>query len=467
MLPEPFERALKKAPIAVMARAILERLFDPETLDKLFKEQAQKQYSRKLLFSSVVELMMSVVLGTSKSVLSAFRARKDILKVSDEAVYNKLQNMEIGVSAALVSYSAQEAEKIINGLNARKEPLFANRKSLIIDGNGIEHTHHRIKETRELDKALLPGKALVVLDPETGLAIRAFLTPDGHAQERSLFDQVLEMVQPEEVWIADRNFCTFNFLTTIAKKGAFYVIRQHGSINEILDGERILAGEASTGKIYEQSNSFTYEGATSKIRRITVELNQPTKDKETEIHIFTNLPVEISAMKIADSYQKRWTIEGLFLEIKKTLQCEINELCYPNAALFVLCMALMASNAVAILKAVLRSVHGSKAVNQTSGYYMAWEMKIITGGMMIFLPEEEWLRFQTMSLDEFIEILKYMASFVKMEKYKKNNIKPDNPNEVKKPRAKPKQRTKTKIETNTKKGSNHESTYKILLGRNS
>jgi len=44
---------------------------------------------------------------------------------------------------------------------------------------------------------------------------------DGHAQERSLFNQILAQVQPQQVWIADRNFCTAGFLHTIAQLGAF------------------------------------------------------------------------------------------------------------------------------------------------------------------------------------------------------------------------------------------------------
>jgi len=43
------------------------------------------------------------------------------------------------------------------------------------------------------------------------LAVDIFPCEDGHAQERSLFDEVLPTVEEEDVWIADRNFCPLKF----------------------------------------------------------------------------------------------------------------------------------------------------------------------------------------------------------------------------------------------------------------
>jgi len=47
-----------------------------------------------------------------------------------------------------------------------------------------------------------------VLDPELRLAINVWSCEDGHAQERSLFDEVLKTVKPGELWIGERNMCT-------------------------------------------------------------------------------------------------------------------------------------------------------------------------------------------------------------------------------------------------------------------
>src|SRR5262249_36155676 len=54
-----------------------------------------------------------------------------------------------------------------------------------------------------------------------------FPCEDGHAQERSLLGAVLETVAAQDLWIADRNFCTRAFLGEIDTRGGFFIIRQH------------------------------------------------------------------------------------------------------------------------------------------------------------------------------------------------------------------------------------------------
>src|SRR6516225_8162719 len=236
MLPSVFQVFIGRSPICVMAHAVLENLFQPERLDELFERTAQRQYKRTLLFSSVVELMHSVVLGVEPTVYSAYRKRRHTLKVSDQAVYDKLDGMELGVSAALVEDSAQQAAAVINALGARRPPWLPGYRVRILDGNHLSGTEHRLEELRTTWAAALPGTVLDVIEPETGLSRQVFLTPDGHAQERSLLDEVLTKVEKRDVWIADRNFCTLKFLFGIAAAEAFFLIRQHGSLKGKLRG---------------------------------------------------------------------------------------------------------------------------------------------------------------------------------------------------------------------------------------
>jgi hypothetical protein len=100
MMPAAFAPFMEQAPFCVMTRVALESLFRPERLDQLFGKTAERQYKKELLFSQVVELMMSVVLRVEPTVHSAYKKRADVLPVSDQAVYDKLQCMELGVSAA-------------------------------------------------------------------------------------------------------------------------------------------------------------------------------------------------------------------------------------------------------------------------------------------------------------------------------------------------------------------------------
>ena len=55
-LGEVFEPFVAQRPICVMARGLLEHLFNAERIDARFARTAQVQYTRAVLFSSVVDL---------------------------------------------------------------------------------------------------------------------------------------------------------------------------------------------------------------------------------------------------------------------------------------------------------------------------------------------------------------------------------------------------------------------------
>ena len=56
-----FDRFVQKTPVTVMTRALLEYALSTEALDALFQRHAQQQYTKKLLFSSIVDVMALVV----------------------------------------------------------------------------------------------------------------------------------------------------------------------------------------------------------------------------------------------------------------------------------------------------------------------------------------------------------------------------------------------------------------------
>jgi len=85
-----FAPFVKERPICVMARGTLERLLDAQRLDTLFARTAQQQYTRELLFSSLVQLMSEVVLGVHPTVHAAYQANRAAIGVSTTALYNKL-----------------------------------------------------------------------------------------------------------------------------------------------------------------------------------------------------------------------------------------------------------------------------------------------------------------------------------------------------------------------------------------
>ena len=294
ILGDIFERFAQDSPLSVMAQAVMENALSPTVIDPLFEDVAERQYTRKLLFSSIVDLMSVVVCRIRPSIHAASQAHGEIIDASIKAVYDKLDHTEPVLSAALVHSTAERLGPVIDARNGAQSPLLPGDRVRILDGNHLAGTEHRIKELRTIGAGALPGQALVVLDPRLMLATDVVLCEDGHAQERSLLDQVLELVRAGDLWIDDRNFCTTNFLFGIAGREAFFVVRQHAStLHWEFAGKRRACGRIDTGQVFQQTIRATNDaGEILILRRITVVLDKPTRDGDKEIHLLTNVPAK-------------------------------------------------------------------------------------------------------------------------------------------------------------------------------
>lgn len=62
---------------------------------------------------------------------------------------------------------------------------------------------------------------MVLFDPEADLITDVLLEEDGHAQERSLLDDVIGRLNARDLVVADRNMCVRRFLLGIMAKGGF------------------------------------------------------------------------------------------------------------------------------------------------------------------------------------------------------------------------------------------------------
>lgn len=447
-----FQRFANERPVAVMTQMTLSYLLDPKSLDRLFADNAEHQYKRTLTFSMLSELVASVVLGKNASVNAAYARMQERLGVSLTATYGKLQRIESGLSQALVRYSYEQALDVRKALGATPRHEIAGYETRILDGNHLSGTEHRLKETRDITAAPLPGKSLVVMDPRHDAICDCFPIEDGHAQERSAIDDVLETVRRNQLWVADRNYCTLKFMYGIFARSAVFAIRHHSKLIGAGSGPLKKIGKTETGTVFEQAFHLPeYDGQSITVRRIVVRLKEPTRDGDMEIAILTNVPPKrADAIEIAELYRTRWKIETTFHHLTEALTCEINALCYPKAALFCFANALVAYNAFAILKAAIGAVHGQDAVLSLSHYYLALEISDTTDGMLIALPAKEWVCFVDMSSAEFASHLTEIAARMNPRTYRKSV------RGAKKPKPKKKHRRQAV----------HVSTKKILDKRN-
>jgi hypothetical protein len=299
-----------------MVRGIMESLLDAVALEELLQAHAPEQYTLELTVDALVNLLIQVSAGHRRSVYAAYTADQaspiPTISASYQALYGKLGRMHPHLSEAIVRFCAAKLKPILELLPRAHEPTLAGYRARILDGNVLTGTDHRLGALRRWINACLPGKSLVILEPDLGLISDLVLCEDAYTQERALLDYVLDRVQANDLLVFDRNFTTRGFAFGIAERDGFFVGRKHGSNLPVQPVSRLVkCGETETGKVYEQLVQATdpETGATLLLRRIEVRLFEKTRDGERTIVLLTNLPDTISAVAIAEIYRKRWTIE--------------------------------------------------------------------------------------------------------------------------------------------------------------
>ena len=444
------ERFTLKSPLSAALRLAFEQMFEPRAIDAIFEEHRELQYQRQILFSTVVAVMYEVVSRRTKSVHAAAQERKDALGASITALYDKLNHTEPRVVEQLVAGSYRRACDLVRTMGGlRAEPLPGYRLR-ILDGNHLAATERRLEALWQVSAGPLPGMALVVFDYVAMMMSDVLLCEDGHAQERSLTDRILELVQKGDCWVKDRNFCTVALLFGIRERGGHFVTRQHANLPGEVLGPRRVVGRCEGGEVFEQLWKVPGEkGTTLTLRRVTVALDEPTRHGENELHLLTSLPPEVDARTIVELYRKRWTIESAFGELARWLHAEIAPLGYPRAALLGFGVGLMAYNAVSTLLGGLRAIHGEAFVQEhVSGYYIVEYGRLGSVSLDELVEADTWTRWNTMPLAIAAALMKSMLARVNVAVLKKHTRK-----------------TKTPVPPRTRfKGKPHVSTKKLLDG---
>jgi IS4 transposase len=393
-----FQPFIEASPVSVMFRGTLENVLSAERLDRLFAKTAKRQYLHELTFSTCVELLGLVVTQIRPSVNAAYRTRCERIGVSVQSLYQKLAGIEPAVSEALVAETAADLGAIIERMKGEVRGPLPGFEVRIVDGNHLQGTHHRLKELRRIGDAALPGQTIAVLNPQRQLIEKVVVCPDGHANPKPLLGRLLGDIEPSQCWIADRDFSTRAFLFGVAGRGAFFVVRHHEALHVEAIGREKRGGKTATGQVYEQEVRLAGSDSSElRIRRITVKLLRPTRGKDLEVHVLTNLPAKVAARKIADAYLSRWKIEAAFYKLTMVLRCELNTLGYPDAALFGFCLAVVMYNALSTVMAALRVARPEAAASgknnqKLSFYYLADEIAGVWRGMALVVPASCWTK---------------------------------------------------------------------------
>ena len=424
-----FDRFARERPMAVLAMMTVRNIFSDRQIDQIFEQASNSQYTRELRFSLCAKLLGDVALCGASSVNAVYKKYEQSIPVSASAVYQKLQGVEPQVCQSMVAITAAKAAALIGQLSAQRPQPIEGYRLRIVDGNYLAKTQRRIKELRQSSVSALPGMSLALYDYATELIEHLVLSEDGHTNERALMLHMGELLQENDLLMADSLYCTMVMFDTVASKKAKFLIRHHGGLRLREAGAlKHGKGRCKTGEVTFQKITTT-DGKHYTV--ITIHRDRPTKKGQYEVRLLTNLKVTARlATQLAELYLKRWKIEESFRQLTEYLSCEIKTLGYPKAALLAFSLAVIAYNCLRCLKAALAAHFGQDEVdNKLSMYYVADELKQSLDGVQVAIDEDVWKQFETMNVAELTGCMSDVVKHVYFPRYKKS------PKAYKKPKA--------------------------------
>jgi hypothetical protein len=389
------QAAAQVSPLTVLVKGVLEWTFPAGTLQDLFAEHADAQTTREATIDALFWLLVQVVSGARPSVFAAFKADQALdrptLPVTHQALYQKLGRTDPAFATALPRHSADRLLPLLRHAGAADAGSWHGYQVHVLDGTDLGKTEHRLKVLRGSRSAGLPGRLVVEYDLACGLCVDAVASEDAYASEMVLVRALVGRAAAGQVYVADRNFCTYQTMAGLAGRGACFVIREHQKLRTSSRGKRRLVGRVETGRVFEEPVwvEDRHTGARLEARRLILELDEPTRDGDEAIRLLTNLPEAVSALEVVVLYRDRWTLEGHFDFVKNQLHGEIESLGQPRAALLMACLAMVAANGLAVVRQALKTAQGVK-LEELSGYYLADELAGNYRAVTALMGEEAW-----------------------------------------------------------------------------
>ena len=377
---------LSKLPLADAAWRILHHTLADSWLTDLWERKRGKCYTKVLRFATLARLVAEALTQHGGSGRQAFERGREsnALEVSNGSAFEKLGNLPVPLSEALLWEGTRRLEKILPEKPAVDPfPLAACWKGhevFGIDGKAIKHVKRLLKPLRGLQAGILGARASVALNLRTGMAVGMLGDLDGEAGEGPLSEGLLSKMAAEadgKPWVVvlDRLYCNLGFPRRVLEAGGHFLIRYCSNTHFVADTAR----PAQTSRDAKGQQIVQEWGRLGKsagpralyVRRITLNL----ADGQV-ICVVTDLLDEAAypAEALLATYRKRWGIERVFQQITDVFSLKNLIGTSPQAVLFQLSVCLLLYNTLQVLRTHL-AFHQECEAEEISNAKLFYDLK--------------------------------------------------------------------------------------------
>jgi Transposase DDE domain len=378
--------ALARLPLADAVWRVLHFTLADDWLDDLWKRNRGRCYERVLKFSTLAHLVVDALLEHSGSGRQSFERGQedDKLPISIGSTYDKLANLPLPLSEALLGEGTQRLRETLPGDPAVEPfPLPAcwdGYEVFGVDGKAIKHIKRLLKPLRGLQAGILGARASVALNLRNGTTVGMVGHLDGEAGEAALTEDLLLKMAAAAAgrpWLAvlDRLYCNLGFPHRVLDAGGHFLIRYCSNTTFVADAARAVQErrDAQGRRIVQEWGRLGKTGGLRAlyVRRITLHLADGKA-----ISVITDLLDEAAypAEDLLATYHQRWGIERVFHQITDVFSLKHLIGSSPQAVLFQFSFCLLLYNTLQVLRTHL-AFHQKCEAEKISNEKLFYDLK--------------------------------------------------------------------------------------------
>jgi len=350
---------LNQLPLAEAAWLLWHDVLPEEALQTIYDTYRGASYRRCFSFSHLVHLVNDALTrhqGHAHQTL-AQHADSQQCPASEPAFYGKLRRLPIALSEGFLADGALRLRSWLPDQPHRHLPSSLQAlRILIFDGKTFKHAAKRLKPLQQRAGRALGGKALVALEPATGLIVGMAACPDAHTNEAKLVPQLLPQVRQRlpgpHLWVADQGFGDLAQVRRCTEGGDHCVLRLHPQSQFTPDPlQPARTGVDAAGRAWrdEIGQLHSQREGTKTMRRIT--LVRPGKK---DLVIITDLldAAAYPANDLLELYRVRWGIESVFLTVSEVFHLKHLIGSHPQGIIFQASLCMMSYNVLQVLRGI-------------------------------------------------------------------------------------------------------------------
>lgn len=388
----PSKEVLARMPLAEGVFWLWRWVTCEERLSAIWDQNRGQCYEKLISFPVMVHLVADALMHCGGSGRHAFEQgiADNVLESSIQAAYKKLGRLPIKVSQAFLMECTKALRNLFPESELRPLPESLSKfRLLTLDGKAVKRVAKRLLPLRGVPGGLVGGKALVVREWNTGLAVAMEADADGDANEvrlvGSLLPQVRSAIPGPRLWMGDCAFCDLNQPGHFtADTNDHFLVRHHPKVKFHADPQR----PSRKGKD-ERNRTFVEDwgwigGERDRRRRYVRRIILPLE--KGELVLLTDLldPDAYPAEDLLAAYGERWCIEHMFQDVTEVFGLKSLIGGTPQACLFQLSFCLLLHNMIQVVRSHIakgqqlntEEISGEKLFEDVKEQLIAWNVMV-------------------------------------------------------------------------------------------